>query len=71
MPIPVLKTNILFENRKRKVFEISEHLPYIFSIPLQEDDEDDLKDMKDNFDDVDDEDEEIDNAQVEMKMDQV
>ena len=43
----------------------------IFSIPLQEDDEDDLKDMKDNFDDVDDEDEDIDNAQVEMKMDQV
>ena len=26
---PALKTNILFENRKRKEFEILEHLPYI------------------------------------------
>ena len=29
--IPALKTNILFMNRKRKVFEILEHLPYRWS----------------------------------------
>ena len=29
---PALKTNILFENRKRKVFEILEHLPYLFCL---------------------------------------
>ena len=43
---PDLKTNILLENRKRKVFEILEHLPHyeINNILMLQDLQDSLKD---------------------------